>query len=266
MMDYFSGLFFAMAESESESVKVKQNYPFYYGLQYVYSGKVFLRIDRGPDLHLNGPVVFLTSPGHYFEYWNDSNRPRHHLWCCFQGPRVERMIAGGLLPVTLPTPVFIPPSPQAFLDGMRELIALASSERGTERAVIRLEELLYKLQEPTGLETPAPSPHRDFIETLRNEIDLYPEQEWNFEEEAKKRFISLNHLNRLFRTFCRTSPRHAVIDSRMRRAAGLLLETGDSVREIAQAVGLENEFYFSRLFKQKYHLSPSGYRKEFRGD
>lgn len=265
-MDYFGGLFFAMAESESESVKVKQNYPFYYGLQYVYSGKLFLRIDREQEFHLTGPVVFLTSPGRYFEYWNDSDRPRHHLWCCFQGPRVERMIAGGLLPVTLPVPVFTPSSPEHYLAGMRELIALASSERGVERAVIRLEELLYLLQEPAGAETPLPSPHRDFIETLQAEIELHPERDWDFEAEAKKQFISLNHLNRLFRAFCRTSPCRAVIDSRMRRAAGLLLETGDSVREIAQSVGIDNEFYFSRLFKQKYHLSPSGYRKEFRGD
>lgn len=266
IVDYFGGLFFAMAESESESVKVKQNYPFYYGLQYVYAGKLFLRIDREHEFHLTGPTVFLTSPGRYFEYWNDSEEPRHHLWCCFQGPRVERMLEGGLFPRPPALPVYTPSSPEAFLHGMQELIALASSERGAERAVIRLEELLWLLREPAETRSFPSSTHRDFIEALQAGIELHPEREWNFEAEARKRFITLNHLNRLFRTFCRTSPHRAVIDSRMRRAAEMLLGTGDSVREIARAVGIENEFYFSRLFKKKYHLSPNAYRKEFRGD
>ena len=51
----------------------------------------------------------------------------------------------------------------------------------------------------------------------------------------------------------------------MRKAAELLLNTNASVAEIALAVGLENEFYFSRLFKKRFSLPPSGYRREFRG-
>ena len=54
--------------------------------------------------------------------------------------------------------------------------------------------------------------------------------------------------------------------ARMRRAAELLLETNDSMREIADAIGLKNEFYFSRLFRAKYHLPPATYRREFCGE
>ena len=77
--------------------------------------------------------------------------------------------------------------------------------------------------------------------------------------------VSLNHFNRLFRKYLGNSPRHCVIQARMRRAADLLLSSDPSVAEIAMAVGMENEFYFSRLFRRNFALSPSGYRKEFRG-
>ncbi len=267
-MEYFSGLFFAMAEADTASIRVKRNYPFYYGLQYVYAGKFFLRIDQEREFHLEGPVVFLTSPRHYFEYWNDGGEPRHHLWCCFQGPRAERMVEGGLFPAESAAPVFTPSDPEGYLLRVRELIALASSTRpgDGDRAVMRLEELLFRLQEPVAAApNNAPSPRGEHFEELLAAIERQPEKEWDFEKEAHRLFISLNHFNRLFRAFCRTSPHRAVLDARMRRAAGLLLETRDSIREIAFAVGFDNEFYFSRLFKQRYRLAPLAYRREFRG-
>ncbi|WP_337746527.1 AraC family transcriptional regulator [Victivallis vadensis] len=267
-MDYFSGLFFAMAEAEPASIRVKRNFPFYHGLQYVYSGKFVLRLDQKEEFHLAGPVVFLTSPRRYFEYWNDGTEPRHHLWCCFQGPRVERMIEGGLFPADAFPPVFTPPDPEDYLLRMRELIALASSVRAgdNDRAVMRLEELLFRLQEPAADPGILPSPRAEHFEALLAGIERHPEQAWDFDKEARRLFISLNHFNRLFRAFCRTSPHRAVLDARMRRAAGLLLETHDSIREIAFAVGIDNEFYFSRLFKQRYRLAPLAYRREFRGN
>ncbi len=265
-MRYFEGLSFAMAESERESVRVKQNYPFYYGLQYIHSGNLFLRIDQEREFLVRGPAAFLTWPGSYFEYWNAGEERRWHLWCCFYGPRVERMVSGGLLPIETGVPVFSIGAPELFLHTMQELIALAGTERGIDRAVMRLEELLYLMQEtPTG-KLARLSPYADFFEELLFEIERYPERDWDFGREAEKLHVSLNHFNRLFREHCHSSPRHSVINARMRRAAELLLETNDSMREIAEAVGLENEFYFSRLFRRKYHLPPATYRREFCGE
>lgn len=43
----------------------------------------------------------------------------------------------------------------------------------------------------------------------------------------------------------------------------MLLKSNDkSIREISFAVGFEDEFYFSRLFKKKFGLSPLGYRNK----
>ena len=50
-------------------------------------------------------------------------------------------------------------------------------------------------------------------------------------------------------------------DIRIDRAKHLLLTTDMTVYDIAAAVGYENEFYFSRKFKQIEHVSPLKYRK-----
>ncbi len=59
-----------------------------------------------------------------------------------------------------------------------------------------------------------------------------------------------------------TSPIKYLNEYRLSAARDLLLHTDDSIREIAEAVGIPDQFYFSRLFKQKYLVSPQQYRKE----
>ena len=47
------------------------------------------------------------------------------------------------------------------------------------------------------------------------------------------------------------------------KAAELLKSTSNPIKEIASLSGWDNVFYFSRLFRRKYYLSPLQYRKEF---
>ena len=47
---------------------------------------------------------------------------------------------------------------------------------------------------------------------------------------------------------------------RLERARGLLRATGRSVKEIAREAGFENEFYFSRRYRERYGLPPSAER------
>jgi len=44
----------------------------------------------------------------------------------------------------------------------------------------------------------------------------------------------------------------------------LLTDTARPLCEIAHESGFDDEFYFSRLFKQHRGRTPSAYRKEFR--
>ena len=265
IMDYFSDLFFATADSKREWSNRMRNYPTYYGVQYIHSGRLYLRLDQQAEQLLEGPVAFLTCPEHFFEYGSPEGETRWHLWCCFQGPRMTRMIEKELFPTD--GIIFTPSASGVFLRSMQELVALAAGpERNSDRAVVRLEELLLLMHESPGSHLRPPSPYAERLREMCDEIELHPEREWDFAVEARKLHISLNHFNRLFREYCRSSPRRAVIDARMRRAAELLLKTGDSLHEIALAVGLDNEFYLSRLFKQKYHLPPGAYRREFCGD
>lgn len=54
-------------------------------------------------------------------------------------------------------------------------------------------------------------------------------------------------------------------DIRICRSGQLLVETDKPVKQIADEVGFENEFYFSTVFKQITHLSPSEFRLKYSG-
>lgn len=50
---------------------------------------------------------------------------------------------------------------------------------------------------------------------------------------------------------------------RIEHAKRLLISTECSMYEIAEQCGFENEFYFSKIFRQKENITPSRYRKQY---
>ena len=72
--------------------------------------------------------------------------------------------------------------------------------------------------------------------------------------------ISLGHLNRLVRDETGRSVGKWIDIARTGRAKRLLRETGMPIIDIASAIGLEDQSYFSRLFKRICGMTPSEFR------
>jgi AraC-like DNA-binding protein len=77
---------------------------------------------------------------------------------------------------------------------------------------------------------------------------------------AQKARISPSHFFALFKRWTGFSPIDYFIHLRMRRAGRLLTDTSMSVKEIAAALGYDDPFYFSRVFKSVHGTAPSDYR------
>ena len=73
--------------------------------------------------------------------------------------------------------------------------------------------------------------------------------------------ISTMYFSNSFKQAFRISPRQYILNKRLTESQQLLLETDMSVKEIAYAVGFENENYFSELFSAKIGISPMKFRK-----
>ncbi|WP_165930813.1 AraC family transcriptional regulator [Paenibacillus sp. BK033] len=85
------------------------------------------------------------------------------------------------------------------------------------------------------------------LKTVADELRLSPSQ---FTQKFTKQFGK--------------NPMDYVTELRLQQAQKLLKETSLPMSAIASRCGYENEYYFSRIFKQKMAVSPSNYRKAFR--
>lgn len=91
-------------------------------------------------------------------------------------------------------------------------------------------------------------------------LQAYYANEVRVEDIATALHVSYRNLARLFRRQTGLTVVEKLNDIRVQRAKKLLLETDMPMKQIALAVGLKNEFYFSRLFKQIAMTTPSEFR------
>lgn len=263
-MNYFDGLTFSMFGSAPESREIVQNEPRYYGIQFNYRGSLMLQIDQGKTFEVNGAYAFLTNPGYFFHYKPAGGQTRHHNYICTYGERIRQYIAGGLWEFDPAAPLVQIMHPEKFLRTMQEIMTLAGKPGAADpRAVLMFEDLLLQIQESRKHEN-LHIPHQaKELKALIQRISAAPEYAWDFEAEARKCCVTLTHFRRIFKEITDLSPQQFLLQMRLNKAAELLKSTSAPIKEIAALSGWENVFYFSRLFRQKYHISPLQYRKEF---
>lgn len=73
--------------------------------------------------------------------------------------------------------------------------------------------------------------------------------------------ISPIYFSNSFKSAFHISPRQYILNKRLTEGQQLLLETDMSIKEIAFAVGFDNENYFSEFFKSKIGVSARQFRK-----
>lgn len=79
-------------------------------------------------------------------------------------------------------------------------------------------------------------------------------------EVADELGISTRQLERLFDRHLGTSPKRYGLELRLNRARNLIVQTEQSVAEIAMASGFTSTSHFSRVFRRKYGISPGAQR------
>ena len=128
------------------------------------------------------------------------------------------------------------------------------------RAVLLYEELLLMLHEDDGDVNPVPSHRRAEILALMDEIRRAPEKEYPFDRFAASRGMDLEYFRRLFKQHTESSPVRYRIRQQLALAAHLLTSSDALVSEIAEQVGIPDEYHFSHLFRKRYGLPPGRFR------
>ncbi|MDP2687462.1 MAG: AraC family transcriptional regulator [Aequorivita sp.] len=81
---------------------------------------------------------------------------------------------------------------------------------------------------------------------------------------AREAGLNVNKLQEGFKKLYGTTVNNYLQKKRLDAAYNLLTKTDLSISEIVNAIGLSSKSYFSKIFKEKYTISPSEFRKKQR--
>lgn len=82
----------------------------------------------------------------------------------------------------------------------------------------------------------------------------------SLDDMSKNMYLSSVYISKVFKEKTGESPINYLINLRLEKARDLLMSTESPIKSIAQAVGYNDAYYFSKLFKKYYGYSPGKYR------
>jgi AraC-like DNA-binding protein len=208
-----------------------------------------------------GDLLFLP-PREAHTYGADELSPWTILWAHFRGERASDYLT--MLGVSRDQPIMkvsdTGPLAGAFEDafhfvtygfGQAALIGLAT---GFAR-MLGVARVLQRTSDSQPLKT-----ENRLLQTLAA-LRESPEKSWTVETMAQDAGLSVPHFTDLCRRQTGMPPLAYLIRLRLQRAMDLLQRGSHNVEQAARAVGYEDPFYFSRLFRKHLGIPPSACRQ-----
>ncbi|WP_394335010.1 two-component regulator propeller domain-containing protein [Niastella yeongjuensis] len=103
---------------------------------------------------------------------------------------------------------------------------------------------------------------KDVIKVVESKME---DPDFNIDTVAETMAFSRTNFYKKFKSLTTLTPMEFVRDMRLQRAKQYLDAGGHNISEVAYLTGFSNPKYFSTLFKEKYHVSPTDYVKSKNG-
>jgi AraC-like DNA-binding protein len=209
----------------------------------------------------SGDLLFLPPREHHI-YRANPRSPWMIFWIHFRGQRSQDYL--DTLGITSHNPVIhaanATPLLEAFEDTYRHTQHGFSdaSMIGLTTAFCRLLGLAKTQQRSAGKRSlKAEGRLAKTLSAIRDQ----PSHPWNLSEMAATAGMSIPHFSELCRKQTGMPPNTYLIRLRLQRAMELLVQERRNVAETALAVGYDDPFYFSRLFRKHMGMPPSAVAK-----
>ncbi|MDR2028489.1 MAG: AraC family transcriptional regulator [Treponema sp.] len=184
----------------------------------------------------------------------------HEYWVGFKGDFFSNLIRRDLLS-----------RGHLFFDlGLRDNIILTFNNIFDE---VRAQRSLYQLKACTGIlsliaemltherRKEQPNYYQKIVEKAKGLMESNVYGTINLSHISEQIGISTSRLNEIFKTYTSMTPYQFYIHIKIHKAESLLEQENVSVKEVALKMGFEDQYYFSRLFKNKTGIAPSVWKK-----
>lgn len=224
---------------------------------YVKNGKGIFQMD-GTEYALSAGDVFCIFPDVLVYYKADDVDPWEYEWIGFSSSDLTDFLAG--VNITKDAPVFR--AGEAFVRALeRFLVAYDTDQYSQTLLTARAYDVLHALADPRESQKEAPSGLR-YINRAKDYLWYFQHIHITVSSLAEYLGIDRSYLTFLFKKHLGVTPKEYITKLKMDQACRYLMDTEYSISQIANALGYEDLFVFSRAFKKIKGVSPSVYRKK----
>lgn len=231
-----------------------------FALVYISSGRGTFESRPNSSITIEPGHVLLLFPEVWHRYTPDPETGWHEHWIGFDGELARRWLRHKF---------FSPKKPVLKMNAEDTVLATFSRVMQSVRAnrpalqqilagaTDNLMGLVYSAQQTqpaTDVE------NTNVIETAINRMQNDFAHHLDMQVLARELGVSYSWFRHTFTAHTGLSPHQYLLEFRLVRARSLLAESELSVKEIATQTGFGDEFYFSRLFRQKLNFTPSQWR------
>ncbi|MBQ7995619.1 MAG: helix-turn-helix domain-containing protein [Bacilli bacterium] len=233
----------------------------FYVLHFIVSGEGYIEQDNKVTKLKKGDL-FLVPVNELVRYYSNPDDPYEYYWVGFFGVSVAEILkeVGFLVNRNLVI---------QSEDKFEELLLLFKklSSYSDERS---LKENLYMLGlfyqivgalVPTGIEFDLDVGQQSALNLAVSYIEFNYSIDITMETLENVCHMHRSNLYRLFKKYYGISPSEYINEYRMDRSLYLLKNSDYSIKKIASMVGYPNTSFFCKIFKKKYHKTPSEARK-----
>lgn len=152
---------------------------------------------------------------------------------------------------------------EALRLGALDYILKPVSEEKLETALLKAEIQLKEYYKLIEEELSINQSSENAIAYAKEYIETYFAEDINISNLAKKLGFTSAYFSKLFNTYENCAPSKYLTNIRINSAKNLLANTQLHINEVGRSVGYDNQFYFSRIFKNNTGYTPSAYRNKY---
>lgn len=243
---------------------IKNHYLFHY----VISGRGKLYpVDKNtgdcPAYQITEGEGFLITPNTVNTYEADQKHPWTYIWVEFDGLKAKKFLDS--IGLSAENPVFHPRTYTPDNEIKEHLTYLVSHPNGNDMELIGHLYLFLNalLENSSAVVTPRSGTLKEFY--VREAVNFI-EQNYakNIMPEDVAQWCNLNrsYLGKIFKEIMNSTIQDFLIKYRLNKACEMMRNKNMMLKDVANAAGYPNQFYFSKMFKKEYHMTPREWKNK----
>lgn len=221
--------------------------------------------DQSDEYHLSSGQAFLIEPNELVHYYADQDTPWEYMWIEFDGIKAKEYLS--IAGLTQSSPIYHPTSLKTQEEMFSYLKHLVDCPKLYPAEVMGYTYLFFGALIRSSKNTfslPKNNIQDFYIQSTVDYIENHYMDAITIEDMAANLNLNRSYFSKIFKKGMKKSPQDFLIQYRIYKACELLRTSKMPIVQIAHLVGYNNQFHFTRAFKNLMNLPPQEWRKRNR--